>query len=202
MTARPRPLTDAARRMLDAAGVVFGRYGFRRASMDAVAVEAGVSRQGLYRHFASKDALFTAVVEGMHDGADAAGQAALEAARAAGGDTGAQLGAVLGARLAYFTELIFGSPHAAELVEESNRLGRQIIARRTRQFRTALVAQIAAAQAQRRLKLAAGTSAADLADLLILATHGAKYGTPLPKPAKVRADAARIVQLIVAGAQH
>jgi TetR/AcrR family transcriptional regulator, regulator of autoinduction and epiphytic fitness len=41
---------------------VFGRYGFRRASMDEIARSAGISRQGLYLHFANKEALFRAAV--------------------------------------------------------------------------------------------------------------------------------------------
>jgi TetR/AcrR family transcriptional regulator, regulator of autoinduction and epiphytic fitness len=41
---------------------VFGRYGFRKASMDEIARSADISRQGLYLRFASKDALFRAAV--------------------------------------------------------------------------------------------------------------------------------------------
>ena len=49
-------------RVLAAALEVFGRYGFRKASMDEIARSADISRQGLYLHFASKDALFRAAV--------------------------------------------------------------------------------------------------------------------------------------------
>jgi AcrR family transcriptional regulator len=41
---------------------VFGRYGFRKASMDEIARAADISRQGLYLHFANKEALFRAAV--------------------------------------------------------------------------------------------------------------------------------------------
>ena len=41
---------------------VFGRYGFRKTSMDEVARSADISRQGLYLYFASKEALFRAAV--------------------------------------------------------------------------------------------------------------------------------------------
>ena len=41
---------------------VFGRYGFRKASMDEIARSADISRQGLYLHFANKEALFRAAV--------------------------------------------------------------------------------------------------------------------------------------------
>jgi len=55
---------DNARRerVLAAALEVFGRYGFRKASMDEIARSADISRQGLYLHFANKDALFRAAV--------------------------------------------------------------------------------------------------------------------------------------------
>jgi AcrR family transcriptional regulator len=41
---------------------VFGRYGFRKTSMDEIARAADISRQGLYLHFANKGALFRAAV--------------------------------------------------------------------------------------------------------------------------------------------
>jgi TetR/AcrR family transcriptional regulator of autoinduction and epiphytic fitness len=57
-------LTDSARQrqVLSVALEVFGRYGFRKTSMDEVARSADISRQGLYLYFASKEALFRAAV--------------------------------------------------------------------------------------------------------------------------------------------
>ena len=56
--------SDGARRerVLGAALEVFGRFGFRKASMDEIARAADISRQGLYLRFASKDGLFRAAV--------------------------------------------------------------------------------------------------------------------------------------------
>ena len=56
--------TDGARQehVLSVALDVFGRYGFRKTSMDEVARSADISRQGLYLYFASKEALFRAAV--------------------------------------------------------------------------------------------------------------------------------------------
>ncbi len=48
--------------LLDAAIGVFARYGFRKTTMDEVARAAGVSRQGLYLHFADKESLFRKAV--------------------------------------------------------------------------------------------------------------------------------------------
>jgi AcrR family transcriptional regulator len=49
-------------RVLAVALEVFGRYGFRKTSMDEVARSADISRQGLYLYFGSKESLFRAAV--------------------------------------------------------------------------------------------------------------------------------------------
>jgi AcrR family transcriptional regulator len=56
--------TDGARQehVLSVALEVFGRFGFRKTSLDEVARSADISRQGLYLYFASKEALFRAAV--------------------------------------------------------------------------------------------------------------------------------------------
>lgn len=46
-----------------AARVVFGRDGYARASIDAIAREAGVSTRTIYNHFAGKEELFSTVLE-------------------------------------------------------------------------------------------------------------------------------------------
>ena len=58
----PTPDSTRQERILAAALEVFGRYGFRKASMDEIARSADISRQGLYLRFANKDALFRAAV--------------------------------------------------------------------------------------------------------------------------------------------
>ena len=50
--------------ILDAAKRVFLREGYS-ASMDLVSTEAGVSKQTVYNHFASKEALFRAIVDDL-----------------------------------------------------------------------------------------------------------------------------------------
>src|ERR1043165_869146 len=58
---RPR---DPARfqRILEAASRHFSAHGLERASVDAIAAEAGVSKMTIYSNFASKQGLFAAVV--------------------------------------------------------------------------------------------------------------------------------------------
>jgi AcrR family transcriptional regulator len=57
-------MAEGARRerVLAVALEAFGRHGFRKTSMEDVARSAGISRQGLYLQFASKEALFQAAV--------------------------------------------------------------------------------------------------------------------------------------------
>ncbi|HWN31119.1 MAG TPA: TetR/AcrR family transcriptional regulator [Pseudonocardia sp.] len=61
---RPRrgraPKRDA---IMTAARVVFGREGYMRTSIDAIAGEAGVSTRTIYNHFESKEQLFGVVLE-------------------------------------------------------------------------------------------------------------------------------------------
>jgi TetR/AcrR family transcriptional regulator, regulator of autoinduction and epiphytic fitness len=46
--------------ILDAAVGVFGRFGFKKTSVDDLAAAAGISKQGLYLHFSSKEEVFLA----------------------------------------------------------------------------------------------------------------------------------------------
>jgi TetR/AcrR family transcriptional repressor of mexJK operon len=63
---RGRALDPAKRAaILDGARAVFMREGFAHGSMDAVAAEAGVGKQTIYRHFRSKEALVEALVAAM-----------------------------------------------------------------------------------------------------------------------------------------
>jgi AcrR family transcriptional regulator len=51
--------------IVDAAVPVFLRFGYKKASMDAVAAAARLSRQAVYLHFSNKEALFSAVVNSL-----------------------------------------------------------------------------------------------------------------------------------------
>lgn len=73
--------SDRTASLLDAAIAVFLRYGFKKTSMDAVARAAGLSRQGVYLHYPTKEALFRASIEHL-------AASAREAARSALGQTG------------------------------------------------------------------------------------------------------------------
>ena len=58
-----RTLSERHVRILDAAERVFARAGFHAATMNDIAVEAGMSPGNLYRYFASKDAIIAGISE-------------------------------------------------------------------------------------------------------------------------------------------
>jgi AcrR family transcriptional regulator len=186
-------------RILDAATEVFGKYGYRQTSMEGVAEAAGLSRQGLYAHFASKQALFAACIEALHARALDAGAEAARAARAAGRGGAEVIAAQLDAHTSHVLERIAGSAHGAELLDESHRLCGAINAASRERHEKQLAATI---QAERRAgRLAAGgASAPELARLLLHASRGIKAAVPAPSVAGFRRDLGRMVRLLVAGA--
>ncbi|MGI4813310.1 MAG: TetR/AcrR family transcriptional regulator [Janthinobacterium lividum] len=72
--ASDKPVDNERRqRVLDAASLTFIRYGYRKTSMDEVAVAADISRQGLYFYFSNKEDLFReAMHKALSDGFSAA----------------------------------------------------------------------------------------------------------------------------------
>lgn len=63
---RPRD-PERCRRIMEAAHHHFNTHGLERASVDAIAADAGVSKMTIYSHFASKEGLFEAVVRERTD---------------------------------------------------------------------------------------------------------------------------------------
>jgi AcrR family transcriptional regulator len=63
---RPRD-PERYRRILEAARSHFYAHGLERASVDAIAADAGVSKMTIYSHFGSKEGLFEAVVRDRAD---------------------------------------------------------------------------------------------------------------------------------------
>ncbi|MET7375598.1 TetR/AcrR family transcriptional regulator [Micromonospora arida] len=63
--------------VLAAAAGVFGRYGFQKTSMEAVAKAAGISRPGLYLMFPNKEQLYRAAMQGVMERAQQAMEACL-----------------------------------------------------------------------------------------------------------------------------
>jgi TetR/AcrR family transcriptional regulator, regulator of autoinduction and epiphytic fitness len=103
--------------ILDAAVGVFGKFGFKKTSVDDLAAAAGISKQGLYLHFASKEEVFLAGLQRYLDGCLSRVQEELNRADASLLDrlTGA-IDAWFGRHLATFTPESFDLIEASELL--------------------------------------------------------------------------------------
>jgi AcrR family transcriptional regulator len=70
---------DAKRGQIIAAAMrVFGRYGYKRSSMELIAQAAGVSRPAVYQHFSGKEDIFRAMGGQMLDGVILAAETAAQ----------------------------------------------------------------------------------------------------------------------------
>src|SRR6476646_9319168 len=170
-------------RILDAAMLVFRRHGFRRSSIEETAEAAGLTRQALYHHFKSKEALFRAVIERVHEDALAAGAAAVERNEAAGGMLADISIAQVSARLKAFIASFDGSPHVEELFSEHLLHARDLYQHYAALHDAQVAATIARAIKRERLALAPGMTAAKLARYVELAVTGTKSAYPSMRPA-------------------
>lgn len=177
---KPRPSPQD--RILDAAMRVFRRHGFRRSSIEQAAEEAGLTRQALYHHFPSKEALFRAVLERLYAKALTAEAAAARAAEEAGAELADILTAEIGARLGALFTALEGSPHLEELFSEHLAQARDLYQTYAARFADEVAATIARVCRARRLKLASGVTAAELARCVEMAVHGAKSAYPAMQP--------------------
>jgi AcrR family transcriptional regulator len=182
--------------ILRAAQVVFARHGFRQTAMAMVAEEAGLSRQALYHHFASKEALFAALVDELQEEAFAAAQ---KSAAKATGDIAAAITAVMAAYHASLMARVAGSPFAAELVEESSRQCGAAVAAYARKFEKELEALILRFVREGRFALKAGVSAHDLTEMAVVASKGVKMAHAGESEARYARALARMIEVICAG---
>ncbi len=174
--AEPSEANDARRRaILDAAGSVFSRYGFKKASMDDLARAAGLSRQGLYLHFPTKEALFKETVSRLVAVTRAAGRAAL--AR----DDLTVEERLLGAFEAVHGHAIRhpGAEHMNELLETAASLVGPVV-EELEQLVVADVARVLRTSGVAAAWRSAGVSARDLAEHLSATSIGVKHRASAP----------------------
>jgi len=120
MTVRAETTRDA---IVAAAVPVFGRYGFRKTTMDLLAQAAGVSRPAVYQYFPNKAAVFRAVAETV--GAEL--HAVALAASATGATTADRLFALLWVKLEFAASTV-AADYRQELVREAAALAGDLIA--------------------------------------------------------------------------
>ena len=175
----------------------FARYGYRRASMDQVAEAADLTRQALYHHFESKEALFRAVVEALHDGALEAAASGGVRAEQAGSSLPDVLADQIEAKIRYVIERLQGSPHVEELLSEHQHQAGDLNQRSHEQMLALEVATIERLAKAQRLALRGGMSALDLARSIQFALRG---DNELKLDMVTLDELARVVRLIVLGA--
>ncbi len=61
----PEHKEKTRKRIVEAARILFNRYGFNGVTIEMVMEEAGLTRGGFYNHFENKEALFAAAVRGF-----------------------------------------------------------------------------------------------------------------------------------------
>ncbi len=176
---------------------VFAQFGYRRASMDQVAEEAGLTRQALYHYFRSKADLFRASVEALHEGAHEAEVEAGREAEQAGRDLADILATQIDARFRYLVECLEETSQPGELLSERQAQTRDLIQSFLEQnvkLHTETIERVSRAQG---LALRDGMSAPDLARAIQIAVSG--YDD-LQFKLSFLDDLQRVVRLIVTGA--
>ena len=187
-------------RILDAAMLVFRRQGFRRSSIEQAAEAAGLTRQALYHHFKSKEALFRAVIERLHENALAAEIAAGEAAEKAGGSLAEILIAEITARIGELIAPLEGSPHIEELFSEHLLQARDIYQKYAAHYADQLTTTIDRVCRKQRLAVR-NMSARDFARCIEMAFNGTKSAYPAMQPADAfLREFSTMVRTLVAGA--
>ena len=138
-------------RVLQAAKIVFARYGFRKAAMEDIAREAGVSRPALYQWFSNKKAVFQVLVEGI--AADSL--RAADAAWPQGASLAEGLPAAILAKDLPLYRLLRLSPHGAELLAVDEALTSLMATDLEAAFATLLAAKVRSLRERDRLDLSA-----------------------------------------------
>ena len=168
--------------------------------MELVAEAAGLTRQALYHHFESKDALFRAVISGVYEASlDAEDEAAREQEEA-----GATLGDILAARatagMRRALDVVSSSAYAQELLSEHNVQGLEAHRTYVELYDRRRVDAIRQIIRRDHLVLRTGVTPAILSRLVKLGIEGAKASRPQVSLDALLADVALIVRTIVAGA--
>ncbi len=188
-------------RILDAAMLVFRLQGFRRSSIEQAADAAGLTRQALYHHFKSKEELFRAVIERLHEEALAAEIAAAAAAEKAGGSLADILVASVTAKLGQLAASLDGSPHVEELFSEHLVQARDLYQKYTAAYTDLIARTIERVCRKQGLSLNAGMTPRDLARCIEMAVNGTKSAYPAMQPAgPFLRDLEVMLRTLIAGA--
>jgi AcrR family transcriptional regulator len=173
---------------------LFGRYGFRRTSMEDIAQEAGLSRAALYLQFRSKEDIFRELAGDLHE----LGLAEADALLSGDQPLADRVRMAIEAKTVRMIELAYESPHGSEILDENNRLCGDLATGSERRFSGMLSRAFKEADQTGEIELAAAKlTAAEAAGLLTRAVHGLKG--PGINTTAYRKQLEKLVNVFVAG---
>lgn len=170
---------------------VFGRYGYKRTSMDLIAQAAGVSRPALYQHFNGKADVFRAAADRMLD--------ELIAAAEAGGRSATEVADRLYGALVVKLDFFVGTVEAefrSEMVVEAGTIAAEVMAS-FKQRHLAVVQTVLTSAADELDLLGTALPAHDAAALLLDALNGISQDSAPPEILHARLR--QLVELTVRG---
>lgn len=176
---------------------VFAQFGYRRASMDRVAEQAGLTRQAVYHYFKNKQELFRATVEAFHAESHDIAVAAGLASEKAGVPLGEIIAAQIDARMRFILECLEEMPQPEELLSERQSQASDLIQSFIEQTAALYTETIERVCLTRGLTLRENMSASDLARYIQIAVSGFE---DLKFKPNFLDELKRVVRLIVAGA--
>ncbi len=172
--------------ILEVTKEVFLRYGYKKTSMEDVARAAGLSRQGLYLHFPTKEALFRAGVQHLAESTRMAAQTALVRSDL---DLQARLLATFEAVHGHAIGQSWGE-HMDELLEASTELVGPVLS----DLEQAIVTDVAETISSASHDAAKGVVARELAELLYSVSIGIKHRVSTKEAYRERmGEAVRVV---------
>jgi len=188
------PASTTRERILGAAFTLFGRYGFKRTSMEDIASEAGLSRTALYLQFRNKEDIFRELARGLHEDGLSGAEGALDSE----GPLADRLRAAVEAKTRRMIQIVQASPHGSELMDEKNRLCGDLATDSERRFQKALAQAFKRADEGSEIDLrASGLSAPDAAELFSRAVDGLRG--PEVTVALYRKRLGSLVRVFIAG---
>lgn len=185
--------------LLNVARSVFLKYGFRQSSLVLVAEEAGLTRQGVYHHFKSKEELFLAVINDALNRLSERGIAAADLAERNGAMLEEILFTQLDARFSGIVRQYEKFPHAQEVIDENSILGRELGQKYRRILQQSIVKRLKMHIGDGKIALREGVSCEQIAEYLIAAARGLKHAIPVPSERKFKMDLKNMVATIVLG---
>lgn len=142
--------------------------------MEAIAREAGVAKATAYAYFPDKEAVFRAVCQQVASRV----REGVTAALAAGRPVEARVSAALLAKFGLVFELVYGSPHAADILASSDAHAKALFEQLDAEVERQLEGVVQAASRAREIELPAKARARDVAELLFWSADGLAGSAP------------------------